>query len=66
MLKAEPPFGKVSEGEHVLVDYGTCPKGDIKEIVGGNIVKEIARKSYCIPRKQTGINAILDRRRRPC
>jgi hypothetical protein len=51
ILKGEPAIGAVKEGARVLVDDGTCPQGQIKQIVGGNIQKHIARQSRCISRK---------------
>lgn len=36
VLKAEPPAGSVRAGQHVLVDDGSCPPGQVKEITGGN------------------------------
>ena len=55
ILKAEPAMGKLREGQVVLVDDGTCPKGQIKEVTGGNHVKvggtkQIERSRRCIPR----------------
>jgi hypothetical protein len=55
VLKREPAMGKLQEGERVLVDDGTCPRGQIKEVVGGNHVKVggtkyIERRRQCIPR----------------
>jgi Family of unknown function (DUF6719) len=55
VLKQEPPMGQLREGETVLVDDGTCPKGQIKQVVGGNHVKaggfkHIVRTHKCIPR----------------
>jgi len=54
-LKVEPPMGQLREGERVLVDDGTCPRGQIKEVIGGNHVKvggtkHIERTRRCIPR----------------
>jgi hypothetical protein len=51
VVKGEPSEGSVKEGERLLVDDGTCPKGQIKEIVGGNIVKRVKRQRRCIPRR---------------
>lgn len=51
VLKSEPPMGSVKEGERLLIDDGTCAKGQIKEIVGGNIAKRIQRQVRCIPRR---------------
>jgi hypothetical protein len=55
VLKREPPMGQLREGETVLVDDGSCPKGQIKEVIGGNHVKaggfkHIVRTHRCIPR----------------
>jgi hypothetical protein len=55
VLKREPAMGKLQEGERVLVDDGTCPSGQIKEVIGGNHVKvggakHIERRRQCIPR----------------
>jgi hypothetical protein len=52
ILKGDPAIGAVKEGARVLIDDGTCPQGQIKEIVGGNIQKHIARQSRCIPRRK--------------
>jgi hypothetical protein len=55
VLKKEPPMGLLREGETVLVDDGTCPAGQIKQVVGGNHVKvggtkHILRTYHCIPK----------------
>ncbi|WP_072386033.1 DUF6719 family protein [Hyphomicrobium sp. CS1BSMeth3] len=55
-LKQEPAMGALKEGQRVLVDDGTCPKGQIKEVVGGNHTsvggsKKMLRQRRCIPRK---------------
>jgi hypothetical protein len=54
-LKREPAMGALKEGEVVLVDDGSCPKGQIKRVVGGNHFtvggfKKIERKRSCVPR----------------
>jgi uncharacterized protein DUF6719 len=51
----EPPMGALREGQVVLVDDGTCPAGQIKQVIGGNHVaaggfKHIVRTRKCIPR----------------
>ena len=51
VLKFEPPIGSVPEGKHILVDDGVCPKGQIKEVIGGNVQKQIRRQVRCIARK---------------
>jgi hypothetical protein len=35
VLKAEPGPGQIAAGARVLVDDGSCPKGQIKEVTGG-------------------------------
>lgn len=55
ILKKEPPMGQLREGQIVLVDDGSCPPGQIKEVIGGNHVKvggtkHILRTRKCIPR----------------
>jgi hypothetical protein len=55
VLKKEPAMGKMRENERVLVDDGSCPAGQIKEVTGGNHTKvggskQIERRRRCIPR----------------
>ena len=55
VLKKEPPMGALREGQVVLVDDGSCPSGQIKEVTGGNHVaaggfKHIVRTRRCIAR----------------
>jgi hypothetical protein len=54
-LKEEPPMGQLREGQTVLVDDGSCPAGQIKQVIGGNHVKaggtkHILRTYKCIPK----------------
>jgi hypothetical protein len=54
-VKHEPAMGAMKEGEVVLVDDGSCPKGQISRVVGGNHVKvggskKIERTRSCVPR----------------
>jgi hypothetical protein len=35
-LAAEPAPGTLDAGQRVLVDDGTCPAGQVKEVTGGN------------------------------
>jgi hypothetical protein len=56
ILKKEPAMGALREGQRVLVDDGSCPKGQIKEVIGGNHTsvggnKQIVRQKRCIARK---------------
>ena len=55
VLKKEPPMGALREGQVVLVDDGSCPAGQIKEVIGGNHVavggtKHLVRTYKCIPK----------------
>ncbi len=55
VLKKEPPMGALREGQVVMVDDGSCPAGQIKEVTGGNHVlaggfKHVVRTRRCIPR----------------
>ena len=49
VLKTEPGDGALPSGKKVLVDDGTCPAGQIKEVTGGSKVAHIARSTRCIP-----------------
>ncbi|MDY8111188.1 DUF6719 family protein [Fulvimarina sp. 2208YS6-2-32] len=46
----EPPAGTLAYGSTVLVDDGTCPAGQIKQVTGGNNARGIARKNDCVAR----------------
>ena len=35
VLKEEPPMGKLKKGQRVLVDNGSCPKGQVLEVPTG-------------------------------
>ena len=48
MLKKEPGKGKIATGARVLVDDGSCPKGQIKEVTGGS--GDTGRTRRCIAR----------------
>jgi hypothetical protein len=55
VLQTEPPMGQLREGQTVLVDDGSCPVGQIKQVIGGNHVrvggtKHIVRTYKCIPK----------------
>ena len=56
VLKKEPPMGALKTAERALVDDGSCPKGQIKEVIGGQHVGAGARQGSrerqrrCIPR----------------
>jgi hypothetical protein len=55
IVKREPAMGAMTEGQRVLVDDGSCPKGQIKEVIGGNHTKvggkkKLERTRRCIAR----------------
>ena len=50
VLTAEPAIGKLGPGATVLVDDGTCPAGQVKQLTGGNMAKGQARLRSCVPR----------------
>jgi hypothetical protein len=50
ILKSEPAAGALPAGTTVLVDDGTCPKGQIKQVTGGKRVDGVQRQKKCIKR----------------
>jgi hypothetical protein len=48
MLKQEPPIGQLPHGAKVLVDDRTCPAGQIKQVIGGNVATGQPRQRSCI------------------
>jgi len=50
ILNAEPGIGQLPTGAKVLVDDGTCPVGQIKQVVGGNVTTGQLRLRSCVPR----------------
>ena len=48
--KDAPAEGEVPYGKIILVDDGTCPAGQVKEITGGSREKAIPRKVRCVSR----------------
>ena len=47
-LTQDPPAGGLKHNEVVLVDDGSCPTGQIKQLTGGNMQLSIPRQSECI------------------
>jgi hypothetical protein len=43
-----PTAGKLKEGEVVFLDDGTCPKGKVDKVTGGNHKMGVARKHVCV------------------
>lgn len=53
---SEPPMGALKPGQRVLVDDGSCPAGQIKEVIGGNHRKVggtglVERRRRCVRRR---------------
>jgi len=46
----EPPIGQLPTGAKALVDDGTCPSGQLKQVVGGNVTTGQPRLRSCVPR----------------
>jgi hypothetical protein len=51
VLKQEPAIGQLPTGASVLVDDDTCPAGQIKKVIGGNVATSQPRIRSCVPRK---------------
>ena len=53
ILKKEPPRGAIKHGNVVLVDDGTCPAGQIKQLTGGKSDGrgQVRRIKRCVPKK---------------
>ncbi len=50
VLKAEPPKGGLKTGQKVLVDDGSCPAGQVKQVTGGS--SNTPRLKECVPMPQ--------------
>jgi starvation-inducible outer membrane lipoprotein len=48
VLTSEPPPGTIAYGSRALVNDGSCPAGQIKELTGGSLQDHIPRKRRCI------------------
>ena len=46
----EPATGTIATGVSVLVDDGTCPAGQIKQVTGGDTKRGVARTRRCVRR----------------
>ena len=53
VLKEEPKRNLLKHGQVVLVDDGSCPAGEIKEVTGGkdDAAKQVNRTRRCVPKK---------------
>lgn len=50
VFSQDPPPGWLTPSQHVLVDDGSCPAGQIKAVSGGNITLGLSREQSCVPR----------------
>ena len=50
ILKTEPAIGQLPTGASVLIDDGTCPTGQLKQIIGGSVTTGQPRLRSCVPR----------------
>lgn len=50
IVQSEPPSGSLARGQVILVDDGTCPAGQIKEVTAGSGNQRVQRTRRCIPR----------------
>ncbi len=50
VVKQEPPSGALKRGTVILVDDGSCPAGQIKEVSAG-AGTESRRTRRCVPRR---------------
>jgi Family of unknown function (DUF6719) len=49
-VSKEPPSGGLRYGQRLLVDDGSCPAGQIKELTGGKSTNGVKRLRRCIKR----------------
>ncbi len=42
-----PPAGTLATGQKVLVDDGTCPPGQVKQVIGS--MPGVPRQKSCVP-----------------
>ncbi len=48
----EQDIGELRLGQRVLVDDGTCPAGQVKEVLGARMTANgVVRTSRCVPRQ---------------
>jgi peptidoglycan hydrolase-like protein with peptidoglycan-binding domain len=50
IVQSEPSSGSLPRGQVILVDDGTCPASQIKEVTGGSGNQRVQRTRRCIPR----------------
>jgi hypothetical protein len=52
VVKSVPPEGSLKPGQRVLVDDGTCPAGQIRQVVGGSFAPRLPRSDSCVARRK--------------
>jgi hypothetical protein len=54
VVKQEPFDGQMSPGQVILVDDGTCGKGKIKQVTGGELgaMNPRPRTKKCVPKEK--------------
>ena len=52
VVKSVPPDGALKPGQRVLVDDGSCPTGQIRQIIGGSFVQRLPRSDTCVARRK--------------
>ena len=50
ILTTEPAVGQLPAGARVLIDDGTCPAGQLKQVTGSNDAAGQPRLRSCVPR----------------
>ena len=50
VFSEEPPLGSLKRGEVVLVDDGSCPAGEIKQVTAANRALAQPRSRVCVTR----------------
>jgi hypothetical protein len=51
-VNQEPPTGHLHYGQHLLSDDGSCPTGQIEELVSGRSAKGVKRLRRCVHRSR--------------
>jgi hypothetical protein len=51
-VNQEPPTGHLHYGQRLLLDDGSCPTGQIEELVSGRSAKGVKRLRHCVHRSR--------------
>ena len=55
-LTEMPKDGEIPYGKVVYVDDGKCPKGEVKEVIGGSWGKSVPCKVRCVKRSDGSLS----------